>query len=50
MKILSESGQEVPDFLQGDMSTGGAVGGGTFGGKDIRNNQAQVDANDDEGW
>lgn len=50
VKILSESGQEVPDFLQGDMSTGGAVGGGTFGGKDIRNNQAQVDANDDEGW
>jgi len=48
-KILSDAGQEVPDFLGSDMS-GFGDGGGGFGGSDIRSGQDQVQTNDDEGW
>lgn len=50
LKILSEAGQEVPDFLQGGLGTMGASGGGgAFGGRDIRKGQAETVA-DDDGW
>ena len=48
-KILSDAGQEVPDFLGSDMSGFASGGGGGFGGSDIRKGQEQV-TNDDEGW
>jgi len=48
-KILSDAGQEVPDFLGSDMG-GFGDGGGGFGGSDIRSGQDQVQTNDDEGW
>merc|ERR1712062_580021 len=50
-KILSDAGQEVPDFLGGDMSGGDFTsGGGGFGGSDIRKGQEQVQTNGDDGW
>jgi len=50
-KILSDAGQEVPDFLGSDMSGGDFTsGGGGFGGSDIRKGQEQVQTNGDDGW
>jgi len=50
-KILSDAGQEVPDFLGSDMSGGDFTsGGGAFGGSDIRKGQEQVQTNGDDGW
>lgn len=49
VKILSDSQQEVPDFLAGGASGGGASFAGGFGGKDIRSG-ASNNVADEEDW
>jgi hypothetical protein len=51
VRILADSQQEVPEFLQAASTGGGGGGGGkAFGGTDMRKGGAPAAAAEEEGW